>query len=255
MPITAAHMARVAAFEWRLAWLRRRGSLLLYAIPVGVAALGAVFMRLGWITAQGSDALGAVVGVLFFSFLVVLAPLVFGVGLVLPEAESRTLVYLLVRPVGRPSLFLGKFLGAWMAASVLLVGSLLLAALLLLGAGGGDVGPALLRLPRQALVLVVGALAYGSLFALLGLVLARPVLFAVFLGFGWESAIPFLPGWIKALTVRHHLAALLPAEGLPAGLRAALDPPGVAAGSAWLLASSLVALALAAWVFARRDFP
>ena len=76
-----------------------------------------------------------------------------------------------------------------------------------------------------------------------------------FLAFGWETAIPFLPGWIKSLTVRYHLAALVPADALPAGMRAGMNPPDVASGLLWLVGGSAVMLAVSVWLFARRDYP
>ena len=84
----------------------------------------------------GGDALAALVGTVFVQILVVVIPLVFGTGLVAQDAEARTLVYLLTRPLSRASLLLGKFAGAWAAATVLLWASLAATAAILLGIDG-----------------------------------------------------------------------------------------------------------------------
>lgn len=253
-----AHIGRAAAFEWRLAWSRSRRKLvlLLHLLPVVLALVVAALSASGVVTAQGGDALAALVGTVFVQILVVVVPLVFGTGLVAQDAEARTLVYLLVRPLSRASLLLGKFLGAWGAASVLLCASLTVTATVLLGIDGfADAGVWSGLLVRVAVVLALGAWAYGALFALVGLVFARPALVGLALAFGWETAIPFLPGSLRLLTIRHHLSAFLPAELLPSALRAALDPPSIPVAFAWLVGGATLALAASVVAFARRDYP
>jgi ABC-type transport system involved in multi-copper enzyme maturation permease subunit len=256
--LRGADVAAAAGFQWKLSWQRRklRGALLLQLLPVVFALLVAGLKLRGRVDVLGTDALSMLLATFYLQILLVVVPLLFGTGLVTRDAEARTLAYLLVRPLSRGSLLAGKFLGSWAAASLALCVSLGLCAVLLLGADRfQDAGPWLGRLPRTGLLLVLGALAYGTLFTLVGLVFPRPALVGLFLAFGWEAAIPWLPGWIKMLTVRHHLAALLPRQSLPSGLLSALDPPSVASGLAWLLIGSVVGLWLAIWVFARRDYP
>ena len=103
--------------------------------------------------------------------------------------------------------------------------------------------------------LIVGALAYGVLFTLVGLVAARPALVGVFLAFGWENALAYLPGWIKLLTVRHHLVGLLPRSAVPGASWIAIDPPSLVAGTSTLFLASLAGLAAATILFGRRDCP
>jgi hypothetical protein len=119
-------------------------------------------------------------------------------------------------------------------------------------AGAADWGT---RLPALGATLVLGSLAYGALFTLVGLVFSRPALVGLFLAFGWESAIPFLPGWIRSLTVRHHLAAFVPADALPPGMLAALSPPTPLSALVHLGTGVVLCLAASVWVFARRDYP
>jgi ABC-type transport system involved in multi-copper enzyme maturation permease subunit len=257
-PPIASHVGRAAAFEWRLAWSRsrRRLVLALHLLPVVLAALVAALVVAGIVPTLPGDALGAVVATLYVQILVVLVPLVFGTALVAQDYEARTLVYLLVQPVSRASLLLGKFAGAWAAATVLLCASLVATATVLLASDGFAGAAAWLgRLPRVAFVLGLGCWAYGALFALVGLVFARPALVGLVLAFGWETAIPFLPGTLRVFTIRHHLSAFLPPDLLPAPLRAALDPPSAAVALLWLLCGAGLALAAAVIAFARRDYP
>ena len=249
---------RAARFEWRLAWQRRRLRLpaALALLPVAVALVGLLLQRTGVVVVQGSDVLSQIVGTLFLQFLVVLLPLVHGTALVAQEAEARTLVYLLVRPLSRGSLLVGKFLGSWLATGLQLVIALVATAALLLGAEAfSSPGEWAGRIALLGLSLVLGSLAYGALFTLVGLVFSRPAFVGLFLAFGWETAIPFLPGWIRHLTVRYHLASVLPAGLLPPGLLSAIDPPTPLVGLAWMLGGAVVALAGAVLLFARRDYP
>lgn len=249
---------RAARFEWALAWQarRRRLPVLVALLPVLLSLLAVGLKVAGIVVMRGSDALVIVASSLYLLLLVVILPLLYGTQLVAQEAEARTLVYLLVRPLSRGSLLLGKFCGAWAACTALLVGSLLVTELLWLGSDRfQDASPALAHLPRMALTLALGALAYGAIFTLVGLVFARPALVGLALALGWENAIPFLPGWIKTLTVRHHLAAMLPASALPPGVHSALAPPVWGLALSWLLGGAVVALAVSMWLFARRDYP
>lgn len=256
--VKPADVARAAAFEWRLAWsrTRRRLALMLHALPIALAVLMAALHAAGVVTALGSDALTGLVVTLYLSILLVVVPLVFGTSLVAQEAEARTLVYLLVRPLSRGSLLCGKFAGAWLASTLMSCASVSVAAVILLGVDGfADAGIWTGRLPLVWAVMALGGLAYGALFTLVGLVFSRPALVGLALAFGWETAIPFLPGSLRLFTVRHHLSAFLPADLLPATLRAALAPSNPAVALLWLLGGAAVCLTVAIVVFARRDYP
>ena len=121
--------------------------------------------------------------------------------------------------------------------------------------GFADAGTWAGRLPRVWAVMALGGLAYGALFTVVGLLFSRPALIGLALAFGWETAIPFLPGSLRLLTVRHHLCGFLPSDLLPATLRAALGPSSPLVASVWLLGGAAACLAVALVVFARRDYP
>ena len=255
-------VAAAMMLEWRLFWRRRRlrAPVVLAALPVLLAVLVAILKTVdfGWldpVLPRGVD----IVPLFFIGFvrvLLVVLPLLLGAGLVAREVETGTLSYLLVRPLSRGSLLLGKALGAWLICSILLGASWMGAALLLLAADGFDsAGSTLLQIPSYLLTLVVGAFAYGALFTLVGLISRRPGLIGIFLAFGWESAIPFLPGLIRNFTVRFHLAALAPDTGLPLVALGTLAVPSIPTALLWLSGGSCLALAASILVFAHRDYP
>ena len=64
----------------------------------------------------------------------------------------------------------------------------------------------------------LGVVAYGALFAFLGLALKKPLFWGLLIGFGWENLVAWLPGFLKRLTLLFHLHTLLPHSAQPQGL-------------------------------------
>jgi hypothetical protein len=154
-----------------------------------------------------------------------LLALFFGSGGLREEVEDQTLTYAFVRPFGRGAIFLART-GA--AAIVVLVP-------VLLGLVIATDDP--VALPRQLAIAVLGALAYVPLFALLGLVLKRPML--VGLGvLAWDQVLGAVPGFLSQLTLRTHLRGLLE---LPSG--DGLFATMVRAPSPWVSLPVLLAVA------------
>jgi ABC-2 type transport system permease protein len=246
------------AFEWMLAWRRRRqrGTILVGLLPILFASIVVLLKSLGIIPVLSVDILPGVMALGYLPVFLVVVPLLLGTSLVGREAEAGTLTFLLVRPISRASLLLGKFVGAWAVACVLLCGSLLVVNVILLGADGfRDAGLALRVIPGNLGVLCLGALAYAALFTLVGLVSSRPALVGLFVAFVWEVGIPVLPGTIRNFTIRHHLVGLLPGDSIPAYARLTLQPPDAPIALLWLLGGSAMMLLLSIAIFTRRDYP
>ncbi|UCE01986.1 MAG: ABC transporter permease subunit [Candidatus Latescibacterota bacterium] len=248
-----------ATLEWSLYWRRRvRLATVLAAAPVLVAFLIALLKNLDLpgfdpILVRGVDALTLLFRWIYFLGLVFFVPLALGIGLVSREVEGKTLPLLLVRPLSRGSLLLGKFLGASAISGALLCGSYAVSSLVLLGADGFDgVGELLPNLPAYVFSLCLGSLAYCALFALLGLVARYAVVigFAIFLV---DSFIAFLPGLIRNLSVRYHLVSVAPDAALPGIFQALSVPSGVEAFFS-LSIGTLLLLAVAMTLFANRNY-
>jgi len=252
----------MSVLEWVFYWRRRRlrGATVLAALPVVLAMIVGLlkiadFEWLDPVQTRSVDILPWFFVLWYLRALVVVIPLLFGTSLISKEVEGNTLAFLLVRPLSRGSLLVGKFLGAWLSASALLCGSFLLSAVILLVADGfADAPQALAALPAYLVALAIGAFAYTALFTLIGLVSRRPALVGLFLAFGWESAIPYLPGLIRNFTVRYHMTALLPDTGLPTAVLGTLTIPPLGAALAWLVLGALSWVVLSVMVFSHRDF-
>jgi ABC-type transport system involved in multi-copper enzyme maturation permease subunit len=115
---------------------------------------------------------------------------------------------------------------------------------------------------RDALILPIGAAAYGAFFLFLATLFQRALITGLFLSFGWESWVPMLPGNFKLVSVMTYLRALAP-HAKPETtsydmmqLLQALSPETVPASLAWtvLAASTAGALILAVLVFSMREY-
>lgn len=166
----------------------------------------------------GATLYGNIVVLYYMGFLVPLASLFFGVALIAEEAEGGTLPYLFGRPIPRAQLFLAKFIGM---ETVLLVGTVVSMAgsflLAHLEAGVGSMAKDLGAFGMDAVAASLGLIVYGGLFSLLGLAFKKPLFWGFLIGFGWENAVAWLPGFLKRLTILFHLHTLMPRPTEPVG--------------------------------------
>jgi ABC-type transport system involved in multi-copper enzyme maturation permease subunit len=119
------------------------------------------------------------------------------------EMRQRTMVYHLVRPVSRTTVFLGRYLGGVVPAAV--TGSLLTLAFVLF-AGAGAPPESWWALP---LVACMSALVLGAIYCTLGAVFKRGLIAGLLYTFMIEVVVAGLPGSIQQLSVRFHLRSLL----------------------------------------------
>jgi len=107
---------------------------------------------------------------------------------------------------------------------------------------------------RDLGVMLLALVAYGALFALLGVLLKRPVIPGLLFLYGWEL-LANLPGYLPRLTLTAWLRSLIhhrPAEEGIAGLFQQVLPADQAL--VVLLGVSLVLLAAAGWIFSTREY-
>jgi len=259
-PLPFATGAR-AVFELSLdgmVWTRRT---LLMGLLVGIPALVAVAYRSVVATQPEArlpppaDLYAVIVAIYWIRNVLPLAALFFATALVADEVEGRTLTYLTTRPLTRPSVFAGKF-AAYVATTLTLAlpAAVLTFFILLSTRGWSAVGPAVGDLFRDAGVIALTLLAYGALFALLGVLLKRPVIPGLLFLYGWEL-MANLPGYLPRLTLTAWLRSLVhhrPAEEGLAGLFQQVLPAGP--GLAVLIGASAAFLAAAAWIFSTREY-
>jgi ABC-2 type transport system permease protein len=259
-PLPFARGAR-AVFDLSLegmVWSRRT---LLMGILVGLPVLVAVVYRVVLATrpeAQllpASDLYAVVVAVYWVRNVLPLAALFFATALVADEVEGKTLTYLVTRPLTRRSIFAGKF-AAYVATTLsLALPAVVLTFFILMSARGvSGLSPAIGDLLRDLGVAALALVAYGAFFALLGVLLKRPVIPGILFLYGWEL-MANLPGYLPRFTLTAWLRSLIhhrPAQEGLAGLFQQVLPAGQ--GLAVLVGVSAVFLAGAAWIFSTREY-
>lgn len=199
--------------------------------------------------------------VVYLQTLVILVPLLHATSLIRDDEEEGTLVYLTSRPVPKPVILLAKMAAlACFSTAVLLAGSL--AFQLAFGLAGDEGLPELGRRWRFMAATGLGALVYGSLFALVGLLSQRGMIFGIVYGFLSEFVLVNVPAIVNRLTVMHWLRSVaMSGEELPAEVEEALgfiqlDPNELAAPATAvpvLLVTAAVCVGLAMLVISRLE--
>jgi ABC-2 type transport system permease protein len=239
-------------------WTRRT---LLMGILVALPVLFAIVYRVVLATQPQAELLppgdlyAVVVALYWIRNVLPLAALFFATSLVADEVEGRTLTYLITRPLLRGSIFAGKF-AAYVATtlSLALPAGVLAFFILLSARGFASVPPAVGDLLRDLGVMALALVAYGAFFALLGVLLKRPVIPGLMFLYGWEL-MANLPGYLPRFTLTAWLRSLIhhrPAQEGLAGLFQQVLPSGQAL--VVLVGVSVAFLAAAAWIFSNREY-
>jgi ABC-type transport system involved in multi-copper enzyme maturation permease subunit len=265
------------ALRWGLAMTLRRHTLLVYGgLAVGVGFLGSLIVRRGGSVTDPAELARWLWRTLDYAILAfplpILALLLIGPAYT-REVRARTLVYHLVRPVGRHTVFLARFAAGWLPA-------VLVAAVMLLSTVAFS-GVDLATNVQLSLVLVglLGTLTLGAVYFTLSVVFERGVIAGLVYTFLIEVMLARLPGTMQILTIRYHLRSLY--HGLVDEPFTALSPvvaQRVAEGAysqedrgsqvftpvpfespeqaiVVLLVVSAALLAFGCWRVARKDFP
>lgn len=188
---------------------------LLSLIVLGLAAAGRVILALNLVPAAlpASQVFGTLMSTAVMRFLVVFVTLFYGTALISEEVEGKTLTYLFMRPIPKPTIMLGKYLALVWIGSILVL-PVVIASYFILYAGA-DMRPFLSEIDvlcRDVGIIFLALLAYGSFFSLLGAWLKHSILTGLVYAFGWEGIVSVLPGFTRKLTIAHYLQSIFPHE-------------------------------------------
>jgi ABC-type transport system involved in multi-copper enzyme maturation permease subunit len=193
-----------------------------------------------------------VIHLVFFGFLLPLFTLSYASGAFGTDRESRSLVWLMTRPIPRSGIYLAKFLGTLPWCLAFGLGGFAAVCL----AGGAFGREALARYwPAAAMATV----AFASLFHLVGAIFRRPVVVGLVYVFFFEAVVAALPGSLKLLSLTFYARSLMYNEADTAGYPVEMLPAMTAAVSNesawWVLAVVTVGINLAGmWLFARSEY-
>ncbi len=227
--------------------LGRRRSLLLVVLPVLLLALAALTR---WASDASPGASSGLTGNFAMGTLLPLMCLLIGTGVIGPEIDDGSIVYLLAKPVPRRSILLAK-LAVALATTVVF-------AVLPIMAGAALAGDVELRLTAAyGLAALLAGVAYTTIFVALSVLTRNAVIIGLLYALLWESVLGgYVPG-VRDVSVRQW--ALAPAEemlGFRAsgwGVSSAVEMPlgltllaVVTVGAGWLAVRRLQTLRLAA---------
>lgn len=174
----------IAAITWR-AMLGRRRALLLLTLPVVLLVL-AVGLRLTHVADTGSA--NVVLGAFALGTLVPLLGLIIGTGVIAPEIDDGSIIYLLAKPVSRMRIVTTKLAVATACVLVFATVPTLIAGLIMTG---DRLGLAL----GYGVGTLIGGVAYCALFLLLGVVTRHAVVVGLMYALLWESLVGgYVPG-------------------------------------------------------------
>ncbi|MFI6344916.1 ABC transporter permease subunit [Streptomyces sp. NPDC050560] len=187
----------VARLTYR-ALLGRRRALILFALPALLIVIAiAVRALVGADDQTASDVLGG----FGLATMVPIIGVIAGTGAIGPEIDDGSVIYLLAKPVKRPTIIVTKLfvaIGVTMAFSAL---PTLVAGLILNGNGQGIA-------VAYTIGALVASLAYAALFLLLGTVTRHAVVFGLIYALVWEALFGSLVSGARTLSVQQWALAI-----------------------------------------------
>jgi ABC-2 type transport system permease protein len=150
------------------------------------------------------------VSLLYLQLLIYIVALAFGVPTVHDEVEGRTITYLFTRPVSRIAVYAGRLTAVQLLAGSLLALSLVVCfAIMVVG------NPGVLTLEfvkvyiNHVLIILFSTIVLTGLFAIMGVVFRRPLVWGIAYAFGWEGVVAKVPGRLQTWTLDFHIRNLV----------------------------------------------
>ncbi|MDR3081280.1 MAG: ABC transporter permease subunit [Streptomyces sp.] len=187
----------VARLTYRVL-LGRRRALILAALPALLIVISVVVRALTGVDDQvASDVLGGI----GLATMVPIIGVIAGTGAIGPEIDDGSVVYLLAKPVKRPSIIFTKLI---VAIAVTMAFSALptLVAGLILNGNGQQIAVA------YTVAALVASIAYSALFLLLGTVSRHAVVFGLVYALVWEALFGSLVSGARTLSVQQWALAV-----------------------------------------------
>jgi len=176
-------------------------------IPVALA-----FLSESRFAESGNEVFVNLVEKLHIDVFAPLLALFFAGMLVAEDIETRTMPYILTRPVPRSAWVIGRFTAFMIVSSIILLTS----AILTFAASSvheklSITNPIDLALLAHYLgVMVMALLAYGAFAVFLGAFTKRPIVYGVILLYGWQQLATQIPGLVDFFTIKKYTDGLLP---------------------------------------------
>ncbi|MBC9714142.1 ABC transporter permease subunit [Streptomyces sp. TRM66268-LWL] len=239
--MSLAYNPTVARLTYR-ALLGRKRAMILFCLPVLLIAISVAVRAL---TGADDQVAADVLGGFALATMVPLIGVIAGTGAIGPEIDDGSVVYLLSKPVKRPTIIFTKLIvaiGVTMAFSAV---PTFIAGMILNG-NGQQVAVA------YTIAALVASIAYAALFLLLGTITKHAVVFGLVYALVWETLFGSLVEGARTLSVQQWALALAEKVagndlvksdvGLPAAI---VLLAAVTAGATWYAGQKLRSLTLA----------
>lgn len=224
------------------ALLSRRRALILFALP---ALLLVIALAVRLLSGADDQIANDVLGGFAIATMVPLIGVIAGTGAIGPEIDDGSIVYLLAKPVKRPTIIITKLTVA-IAVTMVFSAVPTFAAGMILNGNGQQIAVA------YTVAALVASIAYAALFLLLGTVTRHAVVAGLVYALVWETLFGSLVPGARTLSVQQWALALaerIGAEGAissDVGLSAALVLlAGVTVLATWFAGRKLRTLTLA----------
>jgi ABC-2 type transport system permease protein len=181
----------VARLTYR-ALLGRRRALILFALP---ALLFVISVAVRLLSGADDQITSDVRGGFALATMVPIIGVIAGTGAIGPEIDDGSVIYLLAKPVKRPTIIVTKLIVAIGVTMVFSAVPTLIAGLILNG-NGQQIAVA------YTVGALVGSIAYAALFLLLGTVTRHAVVFGLVYALVWEALFGSLVSGARTLSVQ-----------------------------------------------------
>jgi ABC-2 type transport system permease protein len=157
----------------------------------------------------GPTVFGFLIWTVYLRFMVPVLGIFYGTSLIADEVEDKTITYLFTRPIPKGAVLVGKYF-AYLACTILVVLPSVVIVYLSIVPMRGSLGASFMDLVKDLLLLALGLVVYGAVFAFVGARFKRPLLTGLVFAFGWEQAAMLIPGYLRKFTVVNYLQGMVP---------------------------------------------
>lgn len=144
--------------------------------------------------------------VLYLHFMIPLVTLIMAIDMFHSDIKDRTVSYLLIRPVPKPIIYIGKYLGLVMTQLIIVCIPVLMMFFLMISKGEDLYY--LDDLLGFMVIMTCAVLVYTVIFAFLGILLKHPLMLGLGIAFIWEALISNFGKTVPRFTVMYYLRGI-----------------------------------------------
>ncbi|MFF0746840.1 ABC transporter permease [Streptomyces sp. NPDC004111] len=204
----------VARLTYR-ALLGRRRAAILFVLP---ALLIVISVAVRLLAGEDDSVANGVLGGFALATMVPLIGVIAGTGAIGPEIDDGSIVYLLAKPVKRPTIIFTKLIVAIAVTMAFSAIPTFIAGFVLNG-NGGQIAIA------YTVAALVASIAYSALFLLLGTVSRHAVVFGLVYALVWETLFGSLVPGARTLSVQQWALAVAEKVGAPGAINSQVGLP------------------------------